>query len=198
VKRVLARRCRAAGQQVQSVVVGRTPRGKVSFREYFSIDAARAPADVIADSSGRWSIEVLFRDLEQMLGFCSSRVRTHEAVLRTTPWVGLNDALLALWCLARGSRGPPSRIASGAREGSPAFRTCFGEHATSSPPLTGVLHVARSATHVVSPIDLAFPPRRPDRDGEQRRKSSQKATPVCRGVGSESGRWASGAPYSSR
>lgn len=105
VKHFLARWYRAAGKQMLSVVIVRTPRGKVPFRVYFSTDAARAPADVIADYYGRWAIEVLFRDLKQMLGFSSSRARTREAVLRTTPWVGLNYALLVIWYVARGTRG---------------------------------------------------------------------------------------------
>jgi hypothetical protein len=105
VKHYLARWYRAAGKQMLSVVIVRTPRGKVPFRVNFSTEASRAPADVIADSYGRWAIEVLFRDRKQMLGFSSSRARTREAVQRTTPWVGLNFALLVLWYVARGARG---------------------------------------------------------------------------------------------
>lgn len=66
----------------------------------------RSAREVIETYYDRWAIEVLFRDLKQLLGFAASRARTKPAVLRTTPWVGLNYTVLVLWYLKLGARLP--------------------------------------------------------------------------------------------
>jgi hypothetical protein len=52
---------------------------------------------ILTGYSGRWSIEVCFRELKQFFRFADSSARKKEAVQRTAPFVGLTYTLLVLW-----------------------------------------------------------------------------------------------------
>jgi hypothetical protein len=78
------------------------PRGELSLRVFFCTDSSRTARQIIESYGSRWGIEVLFRDLKQLLGFSASRARSRLAVLRTAPWVGLCYSLLVLWYMELG------------------------------------------------------------------------------------------------
>lgn len=56
--------------------------------------------------SGRWGIEVFFRDSKQLLGFADSSARTEAAVRRIAPFVGLLYSVLVVWFLEGASSSP--------------------------------------------------------------------------------------------
>lgn len=97
VKELCARWYRAAGKRTLKIVIVKMTTGRLPYRVFFATDPSRSAQQVIEQYASRWAIEILFRDLKQLLGFGASRARTRGAVLRTTPWVGLNYTVLVLW-----------------------------------------------------------------------------------------------------
>lgn len=53
----------------------------------------------------RWAIEVLFRESKQYFGMDDPQCRTKPAVLRTTPFCLLLNALLKLWFILEKTNG---------------------------------------------------------------------------------------------
>lgn len=88
---------RACGVNLLHIVVVLVPNGTVSYRVFFSTNAALSVQEVLSGYSRRWSIEVCFCELKQYLGFADSAARKKEAVLRTAPFVGLIYSLLIIW-----------------------------------------------------------------------------------------------------
>lgn len=101
-KELVARWYRSAGKPLLKIVIVKVPRGQLPLRVFFCTDCTRTARQVIESYCWRWAIEVLFRDLKQLLGFSSSRARSRLAVLRTAPWVGLCYSLLVLWYMELG------------------------------------------------------------------------------------------------
>jgi len=85
-KELVARWYRSAGKSLLKIVIVRVPRGELPLRVFFCTDSSRTARQVIESYASRWGIEVLFRDLKQLLGFSSSRARSPLAVLRTARW----------------------------------------------------------------------------------------------------------------
>jgi hypothetical protein len=96
-KEVVARWRSASGKRMLKVVVVQLEGGSRPLRVFFSTDAYASALQVVHAVAGRWSIEVCFRDLKQLLGFADSRARNRLAVLRTAPFAGLCYTLLVLW-----------------------------------------------------------------------------------------------------
>jgi hypothetical protein len=96
-KEVVARWASVAGKCLLKIIIVKTEGGNLPFRVFFCTDARCTALQVLESYAGRWAIEVLFRDLKQLLGFAASRARTQQAVLRTAPWVGICYCLLVLW-----------------------------------------------------------------------------------------------------
>lgn len=88
---------RAAGTRLLRVIVVRVTHGRVPVRVFFSTDLSMTAAEIIETYAGRWSTEVCFRDLKQLLGFGDSQARLKAAVERTAPFVGCMYTLLVLW-----------------------------------------------------------------------------------------------------
>lgn len=101
-KELVARWYRSAGKPLLKIVSVKVERGEVPWRVFFCTDCTRTARQVIESYCCRWAIEVLFRDLKQLLGFSSSRARSRLAVLRTAPRVGVCYTLLVLWYLELG------------------------------------------------------------------------------------------------
>jgi hypothetical protein len=97
-KQVVAR-WRTASPRLLRIVIVQVESGKLPYRVFFCTDCGCPVRRLLEAYACRWAIEVLFRDLKQLLGFAASRARTRLAVLRTSPWVGLNYSLLVLWYL---------------------------------------------------------------------------------------------------
>ena len=96
-KQMVARWRRATGLRMLKVVVVQLEGGSRPLRVFFSTDAHASALQVVHRVAGRWSIEVCFRDLKQLLGFADSRARHRLSVLRTAPFAGLCYTLLVLW-----------------------------------------------------------------------------------------------------
>lgn len=96
-KELVARWRSVAGLCLLKIVLVKMEGGTLPFRVFFCTDSLRTSRQVIEGYAQRWAIEVLFRDLKQLLGFAASRARTPLAVLRTAPWVGICYSLLVLW-----------------------------------------------------------------------------------------------------
>lgn len=96
-KTIVAQWYRGAGVQVGRVVIVRVDEGKVRMRVFFCADAGRQVDDILQTYSWRWSLEVCFKDLKQLLGFADSSARKREAVERMAPFVGYAYTMLVLW-----------------------------------------------------------------------------------------------------
>jgi hypothetical protein len=101
-KELVARWYRSAGKPLLKIVIVRLHQGQVPLRVLFCTDSTRSAQAILQSYAQRWAIEVLFRDLKQLLGFASSRARSRLAVLRTAPFVGVCYTLLVLWSLQQG------------------------------------------------------------------------------------------------
>jgi hypothetical protein len=98
-KQLVARWYRVAGKRELKIVIVKMTSGRLPYRVFFCTDPLRSAQEIIETYSWRWAIEVLFRDLKQLLGFSASRARTPLAVRRTAPFVGLSYTVLVLWYL---------------------------------------------------------------------------------------------------
>jgi hypothetical protein len=96
-KTVDAQWYRAAGTRLLRIVVVRVPRGEIPIRVFFSTDTSLSIKEIIETYAGRWSTEVCFRDMKQLLGFGDSQARKRESVERTAPFVGFIYTTLVLW-----------------------------------------------------------------------------------------------------
>lgn len=83
-------------------------------------DLAATPADIIARYAARWSIEVTFFDVKNILGVGQARNRVQKAVERTVPFGLLCHSILILWYALHGHdhTDPASR-----RSAAPWYRT---------------------------------------------------------------------------
>jgi hypothetical protein len=85
------------GTKLLRIVVVQMERGDLPIRVFFSMDSTLSVSQILGIYSRRWSIEILFRDLKQLLGFAHSSARKKEAVLRVAPFVGFSYTILVLW-----------------------------------------------------------------------------------------------------
>ena len=97
VKECVAQWYRPCGTRLLRIIIVHVDRGAIGLRVFFSTDATMSPTAILQGYANRWSIEVCFRDLKQLLGFGDSSARTHNAVHRTAPFVGYCYTLLVLW-----------------------------------------------------------------------------------------------------
>lgn len=96
-KTVDAQWYRGAGVRLLRVVVVRVGNGDLPLRVFFCTDLDMTVAEILETYAGRWSTEVCFRDLKQLLGFGDSQARLKNSVERTAPFVGYLSTMLVLW-----------------------------------------------------------------------------------------------------
>lgn len=96
-KTISAQWYRAAGEQLLKVVVVKMAQGRMPIRVFFCTDPELSVPQILETYSLRWSIEVTFRDLKQLLGFADSSARKQAAVERTAPFVGYIFTVLVIW-----------------------------------------------------------------------------------------------------
>lgn len=94
---------RVAGPRLLRIVVVRMTQGRIPFRVFFSTDTTLCVRTILEGYAQRWSIEVCFRDLKQLLGFADSSARKQAAVERTAPFVGIVYSVLVLWAVQHAS-----------------------------------------------------------------------------------------------
>ena len=61
------------------------------------MDASTKPEQVLERYARRWSIEVAFRNLKQLLGFEHPQVRSPRSVLRMAPFIAWLHTAIVLW-----------------------------------------------------------------------------------------------------
>lgn len=98
-KLLLACWTRVCDSQTLKIVVVRTLHGNIPLRVFFSTDASLSVAQLLGIYSRRWSIEILFHDLKQLVGFADSAARKKEAVERVAPFVAFSYTTLVLWAV---------------------------------------------------------------------------------------------------
>lgn len=144
-KTLLAQWYRACGTRLLRIVIVRTDHGSIPIRVFFCTDPALPVATVLEGYARRWSIEVCFRDLKQLLGFADSSARKKEAVERTAPFVGYIYSLLVIWFIEGAHAAtfavPPERPGYSHKSG-----LCFAD-------------VLRAAQRVLAPLDVLDPER---------------------------------------
>jgi hypothetical protein len=96
-KECVAQWYRPCGTRLLRIIIVQVERGSIGLRVFFSTDATMSPTNILQGYANRWSIEVCFRDLKQLLGFADSSARTQNAVERTAPFVGYCYTILVLW-----------------------------------------------------------------------------------------------------
>lgn len=92
---------RACGIRLLRIVIVQVSSGALDFRVFFSTDPSMTVAQILEGYAGRWSIEVTFKNLKQLLGFADSQARKKQAVERTAPFVGLTYTVLVIWFAQR-------------------------------------------------------------------------------------------------
>lgn len=95
---------RACGDRLLRVVVVLTQQGQVPIRVFFCTDPTMDVVRILEGYSGRWGIEVFFREAKQLLGFADSAARVERAVRRVAPMVGLLYTVLVIWFLEHHGR----------------------------------------------------------------------------------------------
>lgn len=97
---------RACGGRLLRIVVVRVHTGTLPCRVFFSMDASLAPETVLSRYARRWSIEVTFRNLKQLLGFEHPQVRVTRSVQRMAPFVAMLYTAIVLWYVEHACRVP--------------------------------------------------------------------------------------------
>ena len=86
------------GQSVTIVCV-RDPNGEHDDEFFFSTDLTMSPEEIILYYTGRWSIEVVFRECKQYLGIQDPQARKMDAIARIVPFGLWLNALIKCWFL---------------------------------------------------------------------------------------------------
>ena len=143
-KTCVAQWYRACGTRMLRVVVVKVNTGTLGLRVFFCTDLNVDIPALLEGYAGRWSIEVCFRELKQLLGFADSSARKQAAVERTAPFVALIYSVIVIWALrsreAIQLAAPPLRPWYPHKQG-----LCFAD----------LLRAARRATAVTSILDRA-------------------------------------------
>jgi hypothetical protein len=100
-KAICAQWYRVCGARLLRVVVVRVDHGSLGLRVFFSTNPELAVRDILESYARRWTIEICFRDLKQLLGFADSSARKRAAVERTAPFVGYIYTTLVIWFAER-------------------------------------------------------------------------------------------------
>lgn len=152
---------RGAGTRLLRIVIIRVPHGKVPIRVYFTTDLDMSVRELLETYAGRWSTEVCFRDLKQLLGFGDSQARTKNAVERTAPFVGYTYTLVMLWFATYETSQsslatPPLRPWYSHKKG-----LCFADALRTAQRVLArydVLDLARDFNNLRKPIPMRPPP----------------------------------------
>jgi DDE superfamily endonuclease len=98
-KTCVAQWYRVCGTRMLRVVVVKVHTGNIGLRVFFCTDLNVLIPALLEAYAGRWSIEVCFRELKQLLGFADSSARKQAAVERTAPFVAFTYSVIVLWAL---------------------------------------------------------------------------------------------------
>jgi len=90
------------------VVIVRDPTGKDEDEYLFTTDLDRSAEGIVLCYTGRWAIEVVFREAKQYLGMGEPQSRKKNAVLRTTPFCLWLLSLIKVWFVLESRQGHPT------------------------------------------------------------------------------------------
>jgi len=82
------------------VVAIKDQRGECRTEYFFSTDPDISEEKIIYTYTGRWPIEVVFREAKQFLGLQDGQARTQKAVERITPFCLWLNALIKVWFIS--------------------------------------------------------------------------------------------------
>ena len=82
------------------IVTVKDPKGEARTEYFFSTDPTSSVESIIYTYTGRWPIEVVFRESKQYLGLQDGQARTQKAVERITPFCLWLNALVKVWFLS--------------------------------------------------------------------------------------------------
>lgn len=147
---------RAAGGQLLRIIVVRCDSGSIPFRAFFSTNPLVTVSCLLTRYGWRWNIEVLFRELKQLLGFGHSSSRKRAAVERIAPFVALSYSILVLWAWTAATRCRTTRARSSCTARLPSLFTAL---LPVRPWYRHKAHLSfadilRAAQHTLSEIDV--------------------------------------------
>ena len=87
------------------IVIVRDPQGKRDDEFFFTTDLEMSPEEIVNRYTGRWAIEVVFRETKQYLGMDQPQARKKKAVLRITPFCLWLNSLIKLWFVLESKEG---------------------------------------------------------------------------------------------
>lgn len=90
------------------IVIVRDPQGKSDDEFFFTTDLEMSPEEIVYCYTGRWAIEVVFRETKQYLGMDQPQARKKKAVLRITPFCLWLNSVIKLWFVLESRQGRPT------------------------------------------------------------------------------------------
>jgi len=94
-----------AGQLIQILIVYYRHQSKPAF--FFSTDLSLSVKDILTRVAARWSLENIFKDLKEQLGWSHWQCRVEKAVCRSATLTCSAASLLTLWSLQQASQRQP-------------------------------------------------------------------------------------------
>jgi hypothetical protein len=92
------------------IVIVRDPEGKDDDEYFFTTDLDMSAEGVALCYTGRWAIEVAFRETKQYLGMGEPQARKKEAVLRITPFCLWLNSLVKVWFVLESRQTQPALL----------------------------------------------------------------------------------------
>jgi len=92
------------------IVIVRDPQCDVEDEYFFSTDLEMSSEDIVLCYTGRWTIEVVFRETKQYLGMDEPQARKKKAVLRITPFCLWLNSIVKLWFVLESHEALPTLI----------------------------------------------------------------------------------------
>ena len=90
------------------IIIVRDPEGLHDDEFFFTTDLDMTPQAVVFCYTGRWAIEVAFRETKQYLGMDEPQARKKEAVLRIVPFCLWLNSLIKLWFITQSRQAQPA------------------------------------------------------------------------------------------
>jgi len=92
------------------LIIVRDPEGEKKDDYFFTTDLTMTPQEIVLSYTGRWAIEVVFRETKQYLGMNEPQARKKKAVLRTTPFCLWLNSIIKLWFLLESQETEPTLL----------------------------------------------------------------------------------------
>ena len=93
-----------------NIVIVRDPQGETEDEYFFSTDLEMSSEGIVLCYTGRWPIEVVFRETKQYLGMDEPQARKKKAVLRITPFCLWLNSIIKLWFVLESGKAVPTLI----------------------------------------------------------------------------------------